>query len=80
VIDRKREAQPFRSEVDGFYSEGSIRSKSSNRSRRFERLKRLERFEPRLSAPGFHLASGIVGLTAESGFKAGMDIFCALGY
>jgi hypothetical protein len=46
----------------------SIRSKSSNRSKRFERLKRLERFEPRLSAPGLHLASGIFGLTAESGF------------
>ena len=47
----------------------SIRSKSSNRSKRFERLKRLERFEPRLSAPGLHLASGIFGLTAESGFN-----------
>jgi hypothetical protein len=47
----------------------SIRSKSSNRSKRLERLKRLERFEPRLSAPGFHLASGIFDLTAESGFN-----------
>jgi hypothetical protein len=47
----------------------SIRSKSSNRSKRFERLKRLERFEPRPSAPGLHLASGIFGLTAESGLS-----------
>jgi hypothetical protein len=66
AIDRKRKAKPFRSKVDGFYSEGSIRSKSSNRSKRFERLKRVERFEPRRSAPGFRLAPGSFGLTAES--------------
>jgi hypothetical protein len=39
------EADPPAAEM-GLISEGSIRSKSSNRPKRFERLKRLEHFEP----------------------------------
>jgi hypothetical protein len=34
-----------------------------------KRLKRLERFEPRLSAPGSHLASSLFNRTAESGLN-----------
>ena len=68
--DRQRsEAQPFRSEFDGGHSKEFNSFKKFKSLKSFERLKRLERFEPRLAAPGLHLASGIFGLTAESGYN-----------
>ena len=70
---QRREAQPFRSEGDGFLPLSRLRSAvlrgqvkpHSNDVR--ERKMTLKFTVGRLAAPGLHLASGIFGLTAESG-------------
>ena len=73
AIDRKREAQPFRSKVDGFLplsrhrsavAGGDVKLHSNDVRERKITLQLHSR-----TPPGFRLAPGIFGLTAESGFK-----------
>ncbi|HVH91530.1 MAG TPA: hypothetical protein VM783_09105, partial [Candidatus Acidoferrum sp.] len=72
---QRREAQPFRSEVDGYLPRDRHRSAvlrgqvkpHSNDVR--ERKMTLKSQSDAFAAPGLHLASGIFGLTAESGLS-----------
>jgi len=76
AIDRKCEAQPFRSKVDGVLPLSRRRSTvlgEDTKPHSNDVRERKNDFEVSQSdafaAPGFRLAPGIFGLTAESGFN-----------